>query len=413
MKFSLLKENLRIALEAINGHILRTILTVVIISFGITALVGTLTAIEAIKSSLTSSFTRMGSNTITITDISFKNSGRKGRGERVEYENITRRQAFEFKQKFAFPADVSVFCMATFAATVKNNDNKTNPNISITGGDENYLGTSGQNVSEGRNFSSSEVQNGRNVILIGMEVKNKLFPNTSAIGKNVTIGSVAFNVVGVIESKGTSFGFSGDKACIIPVTTVEKLVNGVSPSYQINIMPHDARLIDAAVSEATMLFRIIRNLRSYQTENFSVQKSDNLVNMLLDNISMITLAATFIALITLIGASIGLMNILLVSVAERTREIGLRKAIGARNKDIRNQFLIESIIIGQMGGFLGVLFGVLIGNLISVLMHSSFIVPWGWMLLGVFMCFITSILAGLLPALRASRLDPIESLRYE
>lgn len=413
MKFSLLKENLRIALEAIKGHILRTILTVFIISFGIMALVGTLTAIEAIKSSLTSSFTRMGSNTITITDVSFKNSGRRGRDKRVEYESITRRQAFEFKQKFTFPADVSVFCMASFASTIKFEDNKTNPNISITGGDENYLLTSGQNISEGRNFSPIEVQNGRNVILIGPEVKNKLFPSSTALGKNISVGSVAFNVVGVLESKGTSFGFSGDKSCIIPVTTVEKLVSGIAPSYQINIMPHDTKIIDAALSEATMLFRIIRNLKSYQTENFSIQKSDNLVNMLLENISMITLAATFIALITLLGASIGLMNILLVSVAERTREIGLRKAIGARNKDIRNQFLIESIIIGQLGGLVGILLGVLIGNLLSLLMHSSFIIPWGWMLLGVFMCFLTSILAGLLPALRASRLDPIESLRYE
>ena len=413
MKLVLLRENFRIAMEAIRSHILRTILTIIIISLGIIALIGTLTSIDALKSSLTNSFTRMGSNTITITDASFKNNGGRGRGSRVEYESITRRQAFEFKERFSFPADVSVFCMISMASTVKNNYSKTNPNISITGGDENYLSTSGQSVTEGRNFSFSEVMDGRNVILIGAEVKDKLFPNSSPLGQNVTIGSVAFTIVGVLESKGSSFGFSGDKSCIVPITSAEKLISRFSPSYQINIMPHDAKLVDAALGEATGLFRIIRNNQIGQKENFSIQKSDNLVSMLLENISLITLAATFIALITLAGASIGLMNILLVSVAERTREIGLRKAIGARNIDIRNQFLIESIIIGQLGGLLGIILGVLVGNLLSLIMNSPFIIPWGWMILGVVMCFITSISAGLLPALRASRLDPIESLRYE
>jgi putative ABC transport system permease protein len=184
-------------------------------------------------------------------------------------------------------------------------------------------------------------------------------------------------------------------------------------NFRISVMPKSAQLLDAAIGEAESAFRNIRGLNILDDTDFVVEKSDNLVNVLLDNIKYVTLAATVIGFITLMGAAIGLMNILLVTVAERTREIGIHKAMGANSHSIKQQFLIESIVIGQLGGLLGIVLGILAGNGVSALIGSSFIIPWQWMLAGVVLCLIVSLASGVLPAIKASKLDPIEALRYE
>lgn len=414
MNLKVFFESFNVAIRSVRSHLLRTVLTVLIIAVGIMALISILTATESIKYSLSSSFTRMGSNTFTISDASMQGGGGGGRRNRVDYERITWFQANEFKKRFRFPAVVSVFTFASNTATVKFGGEKTNPNIAVMGIDEQYMITSGQEVEQGRNFSKQEIERGRNVTILGSEVVETLFPGgISPIDKQVGIGPVRFSVVGVMKSKGSSFGFSGDKSCLIPVTTVRRYFNQIPVSFRINVMPADPKLLDVAVGEATGVFRTIRKLETGQVENFDVRKSDSMVNMLLDNISYVTMAATLIGLIALMGASVGLMNIMLVSVSERTREIGVRKAMGATSKAIRNQFLIESIVIGQMGGFAGIFMGVLAGNIISLWLESPFIIPWGWILLGFFLTLIVGIASGLLPAARAARLDPIESLRYE
>jgi len=184
-------------------------------------------------------------------------------------------------------------------------------------------------------------------------------------------------------------------------------------NFRISVMPQYANLLDPAMGDAEAVFRNIRGLKTLDESDFNLEKSDNLVNILLDNIKYITLAATMIGLITLIGAAIGLMNILLVTVAERTREIGIHKAMGASSKSIRQQFIIESIVIGQLGGLLGIFLGVMAGFGVSALVGSPFLIPWKWMLSGVFLCLLVSLAAGVLPAIKASKLDPIEALRYE
>ena len=184
-------------------------------------------------------------------------------------------------------------------------------------------------------------------------------------------------------------------------------------SYLINVWVNNTTELDAAIGEATGFFRQIRNLRLSEDNNFEIVRSDTFVNMMLENTRLISLAATIIGLITLFGAAIGLMNIMLVSVTERTREIGIRKAIGANKKTIRNQFLAEAIVIGQLGGLLGIILGIAVGNLVAMIVGSKFIIPWIWIFLGVFLCFVVGILSGYFPANRAAELDPIESLRYE
>ncbi len=393
---------------------LRTVLTILIIAFGIMALVGILTSTDSIKYSLTQNFSMMGSNTFTIRNRSLQvHMGDQSNKMRL-YEPITFDQAMEFKDKFDFPAITGIYIFGSGIATVKYESNKTNPNVRIMGIDEDYLQTAGEEIDQGRNFTREEIEYGNSVCIIGSEVKSTLFKGKiDPLGKIISIGAGNYRVVGVLKSKGSSIGFSGDRGCMVPLNNVRVYFSRPRMSFTINVMAKRPDLMDAAVGEATGVFRTIREDPVGADNSFEISKSDEIAKMLIDNLKYVTLAATIIGLITLVGAAIGLMNIMLVSVTERTREIGIRKAIGATRRLIRNQFLTEAIVIGQIGGALGIVLGILIGNILSLLMHSAFIVPWLWILTGVLLCFAVALLSGFLPAQKAANLDPIESLRYE
>jgi len=253
----------------------------------------------------------------------------------------------------------------------------------------------------------------RNFVIIGSEIVSSIFEEgIDPLNKVITIGSGKYKVIGVLEAQGASF-MSNDNICIIPVSNVRQYFSRPNMSHQINVMPDDPRLLDILVSEAEGLFRIVRGLSARDESDFNITKSDNLVNLLIENIKYVTLAATLIGVITLFGAAVGLMNIMLVSVTERTREIGIRKAIGAKRNTIKQQFLFEAILIGQLGGVFGIILGILIGNLMSLLMRSSFLIPWLWIFIGVVICFLVGLASGYFPAEKAARLDPIVALHYE
>ncbi len=410
----LIRENIRISINSIRSHWIRTILTVSIIAFGIMALIGILTAIDAVEYYLTQNFTMMGSNTFSIRNRSLRVQIGHRRTRAKDYSVITYRQAEAFKNRFSFPAVTSVSIVGTSVATVKYKSRKTDPNVQVTGVDENYFATAGLELERGRNFQPHEVTGGDHVAILGSEVAKRLFPhNENPIGKLVSVGPGLYRVIGILREKGSSLGFTGDRACFLPLNNVRQYFSRPDMNYTISVMVHRPEQMEAAIGEATGLFRQIRKDRLGEDNSFSIVKSDNIANMLIGLTGNITIGATVIGLITLFGAAIGLMNIMLVSVTERTREIGIRKAIGARRRTIRNQFLFEAVVIAQMGGILGIIAGVIMGNIVSMITGSAFVVPWGWVFGGVLLTFIVALASGILPANKAARTDPIESLRYE
>jgi putative ABC transport system permease protein len=415
MKFgTLFFENLKIALQAIRSNLLRTILTVLIIAVGITALVGILTAIDSIKNSITKEFTFMGANTFTISSRGMRIQVGNKRYRSKNYSYISYYQAKEFKEKYIFPSAVSISTFATSVATIKYESEKTNPNVSVQGVDENYLFTSGNEIKLGRNFTEDEINTGRNVVVVGDGVLKKIFKKgENPLQKIISIGGGKYRVIGVLEAKGRGFGSGGDQLCLLPYTNVRSYFSQPQMNFSVQIKVTNTEMVDPAIGEAEGTFRVIRNLNPADESDFNVEKSDNLVNILLGNIRNITLVATIIGLITLFGAAVGLMNIMLVSVTERTREIGIRKAIGATSVIVKQQFLIEAIVIGQIGGFVGITFGILAGNGVAMLIGTPFFIPWIWILVGVILCFGVGITSGYYPAQKASKLDPIESLRFE
>lgn len=408
------RENVKLALQSIVSNKLRTFLTALIIAIGIMALIGVLTSIDAMQSSLTNSFSSMGSNSFNIRNRGVNvRIGDSGSQAKV-FPSITYRDALAFKERYDFDAIVSLSANVTWGATAKYQAEQTNPNIGVIGVDDNYLQTSGYKLADGRDFTAQDMDNASGVAIIGEEVKSKLFKNNkSPIGEYITIGGQRFTVVGVLESKGSSAGFGSDRTCFVPLSRGRAMMTQGSPSYVITVMTTDPYKMEGAEGEAVAAFRKIRGLNAKQTNDFEIVKSDAVAQMLMQNLAYVTLGAIVIAFITLVGASIGLMNIMLVSVTERTREIGVRKAIGATPEVIRKQFLMEAIVICVLGGIAGIIVGIVIGNLLALTLGADFIIPWKWMVLGLSVCVGVGMLSGYYPASKASKLDPVDALRYE
>lgn len=404
-------ENIKIALQSIRTNLLRTVLTIFVIAIGISALVGIQTAIESIKSSISDNFTRMGSNTFNIRNKSSSiRVGKKGTKPK-RYASITYAEAKKFKDRFASITSISTWASST--AVVKYKSTKSDPNTRVTGTDENYLQTAGYDLSEGRNFTKVETEIGKHVVIIGKEIVDKIFENVNPIGELISIGNSKYRVIGVLKEKGSSATFGGDKTCLIPITTARQYFGYANQSFTISVFSQETSSLTATIGNAISEMRIVRGLKPIEDDNFEIIRSDNITQILLENIKYVTLAAFIIGVITLFGSAIGLMNIMLVSVTERTKEIGTRKAIGATSSIIRWQFLIEAVVICQLGGIMGIVFGILIGNVTSLYIGSSFIVPWVWILSGIALCVFVGLVSGYFPAAKAAKLDPIEALRHE
>ena len=412
-----LSEIIKMALQNIRNNGLRAVLTLLIIAFGIMALVGILTAIDTLAYSLNDSFSGLGANSFSIDpkwDEGGAKSNRKGRRAKVG-ERITLDQAMRFQEIYDFNAKVSVSMWAGGNHTLKWANEKSNPNVAMFGIGQNYLTAKGFEVEFGRGFSDAEVNDGRHVCILGEEVAKKLFSKNpqKAVGEEISIDNIRFRCVGVLKNKGSSMNSDENRRVLSPLLSAKSEFGSDDTSYDILVSVANATELDGAIGEATGLFRQIRGLRPGEDDDFEIEKSDSLVAIIKENTATLRLAAILIGLMTLLGAAIGLMNIMLVSVTERTKEIGITKAIGATRRVIMSQFLAEAIIICLMGGVVGVILGILMGNIVTFIIGGSFLIPWAWMLLGFVLCMIVGLVSGLYPALKASRLDPIEALRYE
>lgn len=408
-------EIISLAFRSIRSNWLRASLTLMIIAFGIMALVGILTAIDSAIYSLNDNLSSLGANTFNIDPRGEGLSGRREGRQMKRGEPISYRQATEFKERFDFTGNVSISIYCTGSAVIKHGKEETNPNVSLVGVDENHLRARGYELEAGRSFTPFEAQNGGYKAVIGSEVVDKLFNGRAekALDQTIAAGNIKLKVIGVLKSKGSSMNDSQDRRLLIPLQTGKRYYGTSQTDYSVQVSVDQATEIENAIAAATGLFRNIRRLKAAEENDFEITKSDGLIDIIKENTLYFRLAAISIGLITLVGAAIGLMNIMLVSVTERTREIGISKAIGATRSNVLNQFLIEAVIICQLGGIVGILLGVLIGNVVTLLMGGNFLFPWAWITMAIVTCTGVGLISGLYPAMKAARLDPIESLRYE
>ncbi|QYS85378.1 ABC transporter permease [Flavobacterium oreochromis] len=411
----LVKENIKIALSAIRTQFLRTTLTVLIIAIGIMALVGILTVVSVLSNTITKDFTSMGANTFSISQYKDEIKRHK-RGKQREKINpiITYSQAESFKQKYNFPFTyTSIFFIATPTAEVKHENKKTDPEVSILGVDENYIANTGFEIIKGRNFSAFDITNNHPVCLLGADFEKKLFANINPLDKIISVRGAKFKVIGILKEKGSSFGNNQDLRVLIPLQLARSLFSSPNINYTISIMTTRKDFLDPAIDHAILKMRIIRKLNPVENDNFGISRSDDLIRRIINLTSYLDISAWVIGIITIFGSSIALMNIMLVSVTERTREIGTRKALGAKRSTIAFQFFMETLVIGQLGGLVGTLGGILIGYGFATLLDFDFVIPWIAIISAFIVCFIVAIISGSYPAFKASKLDPIEALRYE
>ena len=409
-----LVENVKEGLRSIKANMLRSVLTALIVAIGITSLVGILTAIDGIEYTVSESLSSLGANSFDIRSKFNRGTNQDGIKQK-NYSPLLLKEAQQFIDEFQYPATISLHARLTILAEIKHASEKTSPNVNVTGVNEDYMAIKGLNIEEGRNFSRFEIQYGSKVAIIGYKLAKTLYgENRNPVNTEISFKGNQFKVIGMLKEKGELSENNFDNMMLIPIIVANQLAAGQGLYYRLTVGIQDQTQMDFAMGEATGLMRKIRGDDVGKENTFDLEKSETLAQEMESITSGLRFGGFGVGFITLLGASIALMNIMLVSVTERTREVGVRKALGATPLRIRQQFVIEAIVVCLLGGIGGVVLGIIIGNLISSAIGiDAFVIPWFWMFVGMTICVFVGLFSGWYPASKASRLDPIESLRFE
>ncbi|PTY08227.1 ABC transporter [Opitutaceae bacterium EW11] len=404
-------EILALAVDALRANKLRSSLTMLGIAIGVFTVIGVMTILSGIRSNIESSLNFLGANSFQINKypaINFSDPRERFRNRR----DIDFPMARRFKDMMADDATVSLM-IRRGGRRVTYADRRTNPNVALGGSDENFTTARDYSIAAGRNLTGSDVEFGRSVVILGNDIAKRVFPNEEPLGKQVRIDGQTYQVVGVFAPKGSAFGESQDNFVIVPITQFLEVYGRSHRSISINVQAPSTTVLPDVQEKAIGAMRLVRRLAPEDSNDFEIFSNESLVEAFNKIAGIVSVGALVISGIALVASGVGVMNIMLVSVTERTKEIGVRKSIGARKKNILTQFLIEAVVLSVFGGLIGILGGVIGGNVAGRMFNAAVVFPWDWALIGVAVCCGIGVGFGLYPAWKAASLDPIEALRYE
>ncbi len=406
-------ELIKIALSTLRANKLRAALTLSGIVIGVFSIIAIMTLLNALQAGIEGGLSELGSNTFQIQKFPSIQIG--GPGRQSKYRNrpdITYEQGLRLMEKSTMYKNISLEDYI-YGKTIKNSKFSTNPNHTIGGVTPEYLECNNRNVQFGRFFSETDLLNNNRVAVIGMDVVDKLFPNTDPIGKYITVENNEFQVIGVFEKKGEGFGQSNDNFALLPITTMQQIYGKNNRSINIAIQAPSKDTYNETVENVVSVMRSIRKDKPGVEDSFEIFSNESLIGQVNSFTKYFKYGAGFISFIAMLAAGIGIMNIMLVSVTERTKEIGIRKAVGANNRSILTQFLIEAVILCELGGLIGILLGLITGNLLGIYLSSPVVIPYDWVMIGLVVCSVVGIIFGVYPAYKAAKLNTIDALRYE
>lgn len=414
LDWSNLKESLAMALGAIRANKLRSALTLVGMIVGVFSIIAVMTAMAVLRNSIEKGMTQLGANTFQIQKFpSGFNSGHDARRRFRNRKDITYEQALQVRDKSTFAEAVGIEAWQ-FGRIVWWQGQKTNPNVSIAGENLDGLATNNWSVATGRGFTQQDIDLGRKVAIIGLNVSERLFPpQVSPIGETIRVDGEVYQVIGVFEKKESALGGNEGNFVAIPITAYFNKYGKYSRSINIMVKAASREVYEDCLEQSRAILRTARNVPPGAEDDFAYFSNDAIIEQFNDITSGFRLGVLLISSIALLAAGVGIMNIMLVSVTERTREIGIRKAIGAMKKDILSQFMIEAVMLSLMGGIIGVILGVMGGNGVSIWLEVPAVIPWDWAAIGLGVCSLVGLIFGVYPAVKAASLDPIEALRYE
>lgn len=402
------------ALQSLGANKLRSGLTMIGITIGVFSVISVMTAIGALQSSIEGGISFLGSNIFQFAK--YPVSGGSGGRNQDKYENrrnISYAQALRYRS--LMEGNAREICLKSFDAGVQAvyKGEKTPPSLRVAGTNSGFLAANSYNLGYGRNLTEEDADLARSVAVIGKTIEKHLFPHETPIGKVIKVSGHPFSVVGVLAEKGSAFGESQDDICVIPITRFFQDFGSAKRSVNIATQSFSQETYNRTLDKAIGAMRIARGLKSNQPNDFEIYSNDSLKSIFASVAGVVRIGAFVISVIALVAAGVGIMNIMLVSVTERTKEIGIRKSIGARSRDILRQFLAEAVFISEAGGIMGILLGVIGGNVLAHLLQAELIFPFGWAVAGLVVCSAIGIGFGFYPAYRAASLDPIEALRFE